>query len=328
MDMVKEVALKMSGILTAEQLQKLEDVMSDCARYYSIKPNTELSCQSQTDWQKNLKLFLAVKSLKNCSENTLYNYNLCIGKMLQSIQKNVCDITVNDIRFYLATYRKDRKISDSYLNTMLRYINSFFEFCRIEGIITVNPVERIEKVKETKKIKTLFTTKDRIILRDNADCIRDIALMETMYSTAARIGEICSMNRSDIDFNSGTVKIYGQKGKAERIVYLSDECLYYIEKYLKTRTDSNDALFVSRRKPHGRIGKAAVQKMLREKGRNLCIPAHPHKFRRTMLSNGAHKGWSLPELQKYAGHVKIETTMLYVEIANEDVRSTFNRSFN
>lgn len=328
MDMVKEVALKMSGILTEEQMQKLTDVMSDCARYYSITPNTELSCPEQTDWQKNLKLFLAAKSLKNCSENTLYNYNLCIGKMLQSIQKNVCDITVNDVRFYLATYRKERKISESYLNTMLRYINSFFEFCRIEGIIHTNPAERIEKVKEPKKIKTLFTKKDRLILRDNADCIRDIALMETLYSTAARVGEICSLNWSDVDFLSGTAKIYGQKGKAERMVYLSEECLYYLEKYLRTRKDDNDALFVSRRKPYGRIGKAAVQKMLREKGKILCMHAHPHKFRRTMLSNGAHKGWSLPELQKYAGHVKIETTMLYVEIANEDVRSTFNRSFN
>lgn len=328
MDMIKEVTLKMSGVLNDEQMQALTDVMVDCSRNYNITPATEIACQAQTDWQKSLKLFLAAKSLKNCSDGTLYNYGLCIGKMLQSIQKNVGDITVNDIRFYLATYRKDRGISENYLNTILRYVNSFFEFCRIEGIIQVNPVERIEKVKVPKKIKTLFSTKDRLILRDNADCIRDVALMETMYSTAARVGEICSMNRSDIDFSTGVVKLYGQKGKAERFVYLSEECLYYLEKYLKTRTDDNDALFVSRRKPYGRIGKDAVQKILRVKGRKLGIITYPHKFRRTMLSDGAHKGWSLPDLQKYAGHVKIETTMLYVDIANEDVWSTFNRSFN
>ena len=91
-------------------------------------------------------------------------------------------------------------------------------------------------------------------LRCNAECQRDIAIMAFLYSTAARIGEVVRLNRKDIDWGNKEVIIYGEKGKKERRVYLTDDCAYHLHKYLLSRDDTNPALFVSNKKPHTRLG--------------------------------------------------------------------------
>ena len=75
---------------------------------------------------------------------------------------------------------------------------------------------------------------------------------------------------------------------------------------------------------HEALASLVVHYMFRQLSKKTGIKAHPHKFR-TLLTNGSHRGMSVQELQKYAGHVKIDTTMTYIDIENEDVRSSFNR---
>lgn len=86
-----------------------------------------------------------------------------------------------------------------------------------------------------------------------------------------------------IDWGNKEVIIYGEKGKKERRVYLTDDCAYHLQKYLSTREDNNPALFVSNKQPHTRLGKQAIQSMLRTLGNKTEIHAHPHKFRRTFI---------------------------------------------
>lgn len=154
---------------------------------------------------------------------------------------------------------------------------------------------------------------------------RDLAIMEVLYSTAARVGEIVALNRSDINFVGKDVVIYGQKGKAERMVYLTDTAAYHLKKYLSGRTDDNPALFVSCRAPYRRLTESGIQAMLRTLGRRVGVHAHPHKFRRSLLTDAGARGVPLQELQRYAGHVKPDTTMIYVSVREESVRASFNR---
>ena len=91
------------------------------------------------------------------------------------------------------------------------------------------------------------------------------------------------------------------------------------------RTDSNPALFVSLRSPHERLTAKAVQAMLRKLGRAAGVHAHPHKFRRTLLTDASARGMSLQELQAYAGHAKPETTMIYVTVRSTEVKASFRR---
>ena len=149
--------------------------------------------------------------------------------------------------------------------------------------------------------------------------------MEVLYSTAGRIGEVLALNRSDVDFIGREVIVYGKKSKKERVVCLTEEAAYHLRKYLEKRVDENQALFVSLKAPHERLTSKAVQAMLRKLGQSAGIHAHPHKFRRTLLTDASARGMSLQELQAYAGHAKPETTMIYVTVRAAEVKASFRR---
>ena len=149
--------------------------------------------------------------------------------------------------------------------------------------------------------------------------------MELLYSTAGRIGEVVALHRDDVDFENREIIIYGQKGKKERKVYLTEGCVYHLKKYLESRDDNNPALFVRGRKPYNRLGRQAIQDMLRKLGAEAGVHAHPHKFRRTLLTDAGARGVPLQEIQAYAGHAKSDTTMLYVSVKQESVKASFMR---
>lgn len=315
----------MAPELTDEQLQKLENVL--VMQLHGLKVEEECTELAISDdgWDRILRLYIASKRLENCAESTLENYGRCIRMLMQALGKNLPDITTNDLRYYLAAYQHQRKISMSYMETLRHYISSFFSWAADEGYISHNPARRLKRVKVPQKIKKPYTAAEREHLKDIAKTQRDLAIMELLYSTAGRIGEVVAINRGDVDFYNKEIVIWGQKGKKERTVYLTDGCIYHLKKYLDSRVDDNPALFVSLRKPYKRMGKNGIEAMLRKLGMEAGIHAHPHKFRRTLLTDAGARGVPLQEIQAYAGHTKADTTMLYISVKQEAVKSSFMR---
>ena len=323
--LIEEILAAMQADLSQEQLQKLENVL--VIKTHDLMLQEELTdlIISERHWEKALRLYLASKRLENCSEGTLDAYSRCIRMLMTTLNKRLQEITTNDLRYYLAMYQEQRRISLSYLETLRHYIGSFFTWLSDEGYINHNPARRLKRVKVPQKIKRPYTAEERERLRCIAQTERDLALMEVLYSTAGRIGEVLSLNRTDVDFQNREILLYGKKGKKERPVCLTEEAGYHLRKYLDSRTDDNLALFVSLKAPYGRLTAKAVQAMLRKLGRVAGIHAHPHKFRRTLLTDASARGMSLQELQAYAGHSKPETTMTYVTVKQESVKATFRR---
>lgn len=235
---------RMQDVLTNEQLQRLENVLA--IEFHGIEVQEECTqlVTSEVHWQKILRTFIASKRIENCSPGTLERYNDCVVKLVTALNKRLQDITTNDIRYYLAVYQEQRKISMSYLDTIRRYLSSFFAWVSDEGYISRNPMRRLKKIKVPRMIKKPFTQAEMEHLRCNAACQRDIAIMAFLYSTAARIGEVVRLNRKDIDWGNKEVIIYGEKGKKERRVYLTDDCAYHLHKYLLSRDDTNPVLLV------------------------------------------------------------------------------------
>ena len=321
--LIDNVLAAMQEFLSEEQLQKLENVMTIQMHGLEVKEECTQLVTSERHWEKILRMYIASKRLENCSEGTLDNYSRCIRMLMEGLNKKIRDITTNDLRYYLAVYQEQRGISLGYMETLRHYITAFFTWACDEGYIEKNPARRLKRVKVPQKIKKPYTAEEREHLKYLAKTERDLAIMELLYSTAGRIGEVVSIDRKDVDFYNKEIVIYGQKGKKERKVYLTDGCIYHLKKYLESRTDNNPALFVSQRKPHGRLGKEAIQVMLKKLGREAGIHAHPHKFRRTLLTDAGSRGVPLQELQQYAGHVKAETTLLYVNVKEEKIKSSF-----
>lgn len=311
--------------LTPEQIRKLKNVLIINLND-QLKRKNEVSTDP-SDWEQVLNHYLGCKKLENCADGTLKNYQRTLRIMYTEIGKDIRDITTNDLRYFLARYIEHRKISLQYSESIRHTLNGFFQWCQDEEIIRSNPAKKLQKIKVPKLIKKPYTAEERLKLTRAAKRIRDMAIMEVLYSTAGRLGEILALNRKDIKFigNKAEIIIYGQKGKAERKVFLTEQSVYYLKKYLQTRTDDNPALFVSERRPHNRLDERAVQVMIKTLGEKCGIKAHPHKFRRTLLTDMSKRGANIQEIKEYAGHVKIETTMLYVSVTDESVKAAFNK---
>ena len=145
-------------------------------------------------------------------------------------------------------------------------------------------------------------------------------MIDLLSSTGMRVGELVKLNISDIDFANRECIVLG-KGDKERKVYFDARTKIHLTRYLESRKDNNEALFVSLLKPYLRLKISGVEIRLRELGRKLNIPkVHPHKFRRTLATRAIDKGMPIEQVQKLLGHTKIDTTLQYAMVNQNNVK--------
>ena len=325
---INEIILSMTPSLTDSQLNSLENILNIKLHNYDInKKVTEIIPYTTKNYEKYLQLFCSTKVIEGCSEKTISSYNYNILKMLSFLDKNIEEITSDDLRFYLANYKMQRKVSNATLDNMRRYFLTFFSWAADEHITSSNPAKNLKKIKQEKVIKEPLTEQEIEILRLNCRNERDRALIEILYSTGMRVGELEQLNKDQIDFMNKQIIVFG-KGSKERIVYLNARACLYIERYLATRHDNNEALFVGLRQPYSRLKVASIEKILRELGEICNIKCNPHKFRRTAATTLLNKGMPVQEVSKILGHAKLETTMIYCTVDNENVQANHKKFLN
>ena len=157
-------------------------------------------------------------------------------------------------------------------------------------------------------------------MRDNCATIRDLAIVDLLSSSGMRVGEMVTLNRDDINFNERECVVFG-KGNKERLAYFDARTKIHLQNYLDNRDDRNPALFVSLRAPHERLQIGGVETMLRDLGKRLDLPkVHPHKFRRTLATSAIDKGMPIEQVQQLLGHQKIDTTMHYAMVKQQNVK--------
>ena len=188
-----------------------------------------------------------------------------------------------------------------------------------------SPVRRIHKVKTGKVVKEVYSDEALELMRDSCTTIRDLALIDLLASSGMRVGELVALNRDDINFNERECVVFG-KGDKERLVYFDARTKIHLQNYLDSRSDDNPALFVSLSIPHKRLMISGVETRLREMGRRLNISkVHPHKFRRTLATTAIDKGMPIEQVQQLLGHQKIDTTMHYAMVKQQNVKSAHRK---
>ena len=204
-------------------------------------------------------------------------------------------------------------------------MSSFFNWLESENYILKSPMRRIHKIKTTKVVKETYSSEVMQIIRDNCTHIRDIAIIDLLASTGMRVGELVLLNRCDIDFNNKECIVFG-KGDKERRVYFDSITKIHLIRYLDSRKDKNDALFVSKLKPYNRLQISGVEIVLRKLGIKIGVTrVHPHKFRRTLATTAIDKGMPVEQVQKLLGHTKIDTTMQYVMVDQNNVKNSYRK---
>ena len=314
---ITEVQQRMLSHLNNEQLQHLQEALEYCLRGIEISAVDQLHDKEQPDM---VATFISAKRIEGCSEKTLAYYSKTISAMIETIGKTIQQITTEDLRQYLTEYQIKRKSSKVTIDNIRRILASFYSWLEDEDYIIKSPVRRIHKVKTAKLVKDTYTDETLELMRDNCDSLRDLAIIDLLASSGMRIGEMVALNRDDINFNERECVVFG-KGNRERLVYFDARTKIHLQNYLDSRTDSNPALFVTLRAPFKRIQIGGVELRLRELGRRLSIPkVHPHKFRRTLATSAIDKGMPIEQVQQLLGHQKIDTTMHYAMVKQQNVK--------
>ena len=309
---------EMAEYLSVPQMKKLQEVM---LRVFTEKAEEKKTIPNE----EYLKLFLDAKSIEGCSERTTQYYRVTIEKMLKEQTKPVRKITTEDIRAYLSDYQKINDCSKVTVDNVRRNISSFFSWLEEENYILKSPMRRIHKIKTNQQVKEVISDEDIERLRDHCSCARDLAMIDLLYSTGIRVGELVNLNISDVDFESRECIVFGKGGK-ERRVYFDAKAKLHLQNYVKCRKDSNPALFVTLDAPFDRLKISGVEIRLRQLGRLVDVTrVHPHKFRRTMATRAIDKGMPVEQVQKILGHSQIDTTMQYAMVNQANVKSSHQR---
>ncbi len=318
--MLEQVITKVLQEMTGKGTEELKGVLYGVLSGYDITEKATELQRIDKSWEEELGAFLVRKRVEGRSERTIEQYNLHLRRMLRYLNKPVGEITDSDLFAYITMYKRQRGVSNVYLDNIRLVCSSFFGWLNAKGYIGKNPASGLDPIKAEKRIKKPLSDTELEILRRKCVLERDIALIEFLYSTGVRVSELVALNRRDIDFEEMKVVVYG-KGAKEREAYLTAAACIHLREYLASRTDAGEALFVSLKAPHDRLTVSGVEEMLRKLGRSTGISkVHPHRFRRTMATNILNKGMPIEEVKEILGHVKLDTTLIYCQVSKENVR--------
>lgn len=309
---------EMSEYLSISQMKKLQEVLLE-----NMQETKEKS--SEVSNFEYLEMFIAAKKIEGCSDRTVSYYKSTVEHLLNSIDTPIRKITTDEIRGYLAKYQEDGGCSKTTVDNIRRNISSFFSWLEEEDYILKSPMKRIHKIKTMQPVKD--TISDELIerLRDACSCKRDLAMVDLLYSTGIRVGELVRLNISDISFEERECVVFG-KGDKERKVYFDAKAKLHLQDYLQERTDDNPALFVTLDDPHERLQISGVEIRIRKLGRSIdAEKIHPHKFRRTMATRAIDKGMPIEQVQKILGHSQIDTTMQYAMVNQSNVKNAHRK---
>ena len=311
--LINDILHDMSEVLSAKELYALQIVLQK-----------KLNTQNQTYPYTNIEymdMFISAKRIEGCSERTLAYYKATIEHMLSIIVTPLRQVNTDDLRTYLAEYQLRNNCSKTTVDNIRRNLSSFFSWLEAEDYIIKSPIRRIHKIRTGSKVKETFSEECIEKLRDSCLHIRDLAMIDLLYSTGIRVGELVNLNINDINFEERECIVYG-KGNKQRKVYFDAKTKVHLKRYLEQRKDYSEALFVTLDSPFERLKISGVEIRLRKLGRlaSLDQRVHPHKFRRSMATRAIDKGMPIEQVQKLLGHQQIDTTMHYAMVNQSNVK--------
>lgn len=315
--LVDSIAQQMANFLDGFQLKQLKNVL----RNHEDANSNEHSISND----KLLELFLTAKEVEGCSPKTIIYYESTINKLNDSLLKPYTQITTDDLRKYLSDYERINGSSKVTIDNIRRIFSTFFSWLEDEDYIVKSPARRIHHVKAPQLVKEVLSDEDLETLRDGCEHSRDLAIVDILASTGMRIGELVRLDRADLNLQERECVVLG-KGNKQRPVYFDARTKLHLTNYLKTRSDSHPALFIGLKGKPKRLTIGGIESRLRNLGRQLLLQRiHPHKFRRTLATNAIDKGMPIEQVQKLLGHARIDTTMHYALVNQNNVKASHRR---
>lgn len=316
---MKEMEQSVGQLLTVVQTSEVMQMLAEHLDSYDMKALDIGSNESDLDL---LQVYLDAKSIAGLSQKSLSHYRLTINLALKDIGVPIRKLTIYHIRPYFKKL-KDSGLKESTINNKRDILCAFFGWLYREKLIESDPTANLAPTKRPKVIRKPYSTVEMERLKEACDNDRDRAMVHFLRSTGCRINEVCALNRDDINFASMSLVVYG-KGAKERTVFIDEVTSMVLKRYLDSRTDSSEALFVG--KGTNRLTDDGFRYALRRLSKKSGVEnVHPHRFRRTLATSLIDHGMPIQEVAVILGHDKIDTTLKYVYICNDNVKNAYRK---
>lgn len=324
-----EVIIKLIGRLSVEfqeldfQAQvKIRAIAEEVLYKYDVLPQENALVAS--DIEDKLQMYLAVRKLEGLSEKTIKNYQYELLNFANHLRKPLAAINVTDLRMFLAVRCKNLKPGTT--NTIMSYLKTFFSWLHNEEYIPTNPSSKLKPTKEPKRVRQALSKKEIEQLKLACTTKREKAITSFLYATGCRLSEIVNINKSDINWAERTLFVIG-KGNKQREVCFDTTAELHLQNYLADRMDECEALFVTERRPYGRLGARAIQKLVKQiaERAGLNKSVYPHLFRHSFATHKLNSGAPLHMVQGWLGHTDPATTQIYAITSRESLIHEYRR---
>lgn len=312
---------KASG-LDSESLEKAMVVLDKVMRNYDVTKKEMALAIPGDELPEMVKTYLVCKKIEGLSENTLSNYMIILNMFFREVRKSPAQIEVNEIRLFLYSYQERTGISARSLDKYRECICRFFSWACDEGYIPSNPAKSIPPIKYERKQREHLNQVELEYVRMNCKTPRERAIIEFLYSTGCRVSELADVKKSDIDWATKSVHLFG-KGKKHRFSFINAKAEVTLLEYLNSRKDDCEYLFVTERKPIRQMHKDGLEKIVRKIASRTDVQKHitPHTFRHTTATTALQNGMPIEDISKLLGHESIDTTMIYAKSSLEGVHA-------
>ena len=276
-----------------------------------------------------------LKNIRLYSKKTVASYEYDLKDYALFLEKN--NLTIKDdndktLKLYL-NYIYDKKINNKSISRHLSSLRTYYDFLKKENIVTENIFKNVKNPKIEKTIPN-FISHDKLneiftSFNDSDLDIRNRLVIELLYATGLRVGELVNIKIKDIDFGAQSIKVLG-KGSKERYVFYNNTTKEVLKKYLvvrkKLQKKENDYLLLNDKGTP--IKEASVRKIIQTTLMKCGIKSKitPHTFRHTFATDLLNQGLDLVNVKELLGHASLNTTSIYTHITNDRIKEVYQNT--
>ncbi|MCY7292625.1 MAG: site-specific tyrosine recombinase XerD [Ferruginibacter sp.] len=289
-------------------------------------------------YKKGYKAWLRLE--KSLSENSVEAYLRDVQHLTEYLQttgamKNPSDIVLKDLEAF-TKWINILGMKNTSQARMISGLRSFFKYCLIEEIVTIDPTTLLEAPKSQRKLPDTLAYEEiekiiSVIDLSKPEGQRNKAILETLYSCGLRVSELVNLKISQLYFDVGYIRVIG-KGDKERLIPIGTDAVKYIEIYrnnirnhIAIQKGQEDILFLNRR--GAGLSRVMIFLMLKELAKKAGITKNisPHTFRHSFATHLVEGGADLRAVQEMLGHESITTTEIYTHLDREFLRTTLQQ---
>ena len=276
---------------------------------------------------------------KKYSNYTVLNYRediLEFFSYLENEHVDYLDINYDDIRFYLMYLKDDKDNTNSTIDRKLSGLRGFYRYLANNNTISSNPFNLVSAPKKEKKLPRFFEYNELEELFNVPDLRkskgqRDRLILEMLYATGVRVGELVNIKVKDINKTNKNILILG-KGNKERIVEYGDYCdeilnMYLNDGYIRLNHNNSSYLFLNDK--GNQLTERGIRYILDKIIEKTSIDKKisPHMIRHSFATHLLNNGCSLLSVQKLLGHESIKSTQVYTHVSTDRLKEVYRNSF-